>query len=80
MWVMLGEMFQNKFRGAALAISGFVQWMANFTITLTFPILLSAFGLGGAYGLYAIFAVISIFFVAALVRETKGKTLEEMGD
>lgn len=78
MWVMLGEMFQNKFRGAALAISGFVQWMANFTITLTFPILLSAFGLGGAYGLYAVFAFISIFFVAALVKETKGKTLEEM--
>jgi len=78
MWVMLGEMFQNKFRGAALAISGFVQWMANFTITLTFPILLSGFGLGGAYGLYAIFALVSIFFVAYLVKETKGKTLEEM--
>jgi len=78
MWVMLGEMFQNQFRGAALSISGFVQWMSNFAITMTFPILLGSFGLGGAYGLYAAFAAISIFFVVKLVRETKGKPLEDM--
>ena len=78
MWVMLGEMFQNKFRGAALSISGFAQWVANFAITMTFPIFLASFGLGGAYGVYTFFALISIFFVLKLVRETKGKALEEM--
>lgn len=78
MWVMLGEMFQNRFRGAALSISGFAQWMANFAITMTFPILLSRFGLGGAYGVYTFFAFVSIFFVLKLVNETKGKALEEM--
>lgn len=78
MWVMLGEMFKNRFRGAALSISGFAQWMANFAITMTFPILLSSFGLGGAYGLYTVCAILSIFFVLRFVRETKGKTLEEM--
>ncbi|MFV0337041.1 MAG: sugar porter family MFS transporter [Chthoniobacterales bacterium] len=80
MWVMLGEMFQNKFRGAALSVSGFAQWMANFSITLSFPLLLSSLGLGGAYGLYAFFALVSIFFVLYLVKETKGKELEDMGD
>lgn len=78
MWVMLGEMFKNRFRGAALSISGFAQWVSNFAITMTFPILLTSFGLGGAYGLYTICAVLSIFFVLWFVRETKGKTLEEM--
>ena len=78
MWVMLGEMFQNQFRGAALSVSGFVQWISNFAITMTFPILLASFGLGGAYGLYTLFAAISILFVVKLVRETKGKPLEEM--
>ena len=78
MWVMLGEMFQNQFRGAALSVSGFVQWMSNFAITMTFPILLGAFGLGGAYGLYTVFAAVSIVFVMKLVRETKGKPLEDM--
>jgi len=78
MWVMLGEMFKNQIRGAALSISGFSQWMANFAITMTFPILLARFGLGGAYGLYTLCAAISIVFVWILVKETKGKTLEEM--
>jgi MFS transporter, SP family, sugar:H+ symporter len=78
MWVMLGEMFPNQFRGAALSVSGFVQWVSNFAITMTFPILLGSFGLGGAYSLYAAFAAISIWFVVKLVRETKGKTLEDM--
>jgi SP family sugar:H+ symporter-like MFS transporter len=78
MWVMLGEMFPNQFRGAALSVSGFVQWISNFAITMTFPILLGSFGLGGAYSLYAAFAAVSIWFVLKLVRETKGKTLEDM--
>ena len=78
MWVMLGEMFQNQVRGAALSISGFVQWICNFAITMTFPILLGSFGLDGAYGLYTFFGAISIIFVVKLVHETKGKPLEEM--
>lgn len=78
MWVMLGEMFPNQIRGAGLAVSGFAQWFANFIITLTFPILLVGIGLGGAYLLYAICAVISIGFVAKLVKETKGVELEDM--
>src|SRR5438270_1818865 len=78
MWVMLGEMFPNQFRGAALSVSGFIQWISNFAITMTFPILLGSFGLGGAYSLYAAFAAVSIWFVLKLVRETKGKTLEDM--
>jgi SP family sugar:H+ symporter-like MFS transporter len=78
MWVMLGEMFQNQFRGAALSVSGFVQWMSNFAITMTFPILLASFGLGGAYGFYTFFAAVSVVFVLKFVHETKGRPLEEM--
>jgi SP family sugar:H+ symporter-like MFS transporter len=78
MWVMLGEMFPNQVRGAALAVAGFSQWIANFLVTMTFPIFLKVIGLGGAYGLYAFFALLSFFFVRAAIRETKGRTLEEM--
>lgn len=80
MWVMLGEMFPNQLRGSGLAVSGLAQWLANFGITMTFPILLTTIGLTGAYGIYAVFAVISVFFVLKLVPETKGKELEEMDD
>ena len=78
MWVMLGEMFPNQVRGAGLAVSGFFQWLANFGITMTFPIFLATIGLMGAYGLYAIAAGISVLFVLHAVRETRGMTLENM--
>lgn len=79
MWVLLGEMFPNKIRGAALAVAGFVQWMANWLVTVTFPVISSA-SLVFAYGLYAFFALISVFFVIKAVRETKGVELEDMKD
>src|SRR5262249_49165788 len=78
MWVLLGEMFPNRLRGAALAVAGATNWAANFLVTVTFLPLLKALGLAGAYGLYTLAAAISLFFVWAAVRETKGKTLEEM--
>jgi SP family sugar:H+ symporter-like MFS transporter len=79
MWVLLGEMFPNRMRGAALAVSGATNWVANFAVTLTFPPLLKGAGLAGAYGLYAAAAVVSWLFVRTAVRETKGKALEQMG-
>ncbi|KAA0020672.1 sugar porter family MFS transporter [Salinicola corii] len=78
MWVMLGEMFPNQVRGSGLAIAGLFQWLANFAITMTFPIMLASIGLTGAYGFYALCALISAIFVARFVRETNGKELEEM--
>ena len=78
MWVMLGEMFPNKIRGAALAVAVTAQWLANWLVTVTFPSILNIGGPGFAYALYAIFAAISIFFVMRYVTETKGRTLEQM--
>ncbi len=78
MWVLLGEMFPNQMRGSGLAVSGFFQWMANFGITMTFPILLATTGLASAYGLYAAAAIVSLWFVKVSVRETRGKALEHM--
>jgi len=78
MWVMLGEMFPNQVRGSALAISGFAQWVANFGITISFPIMLKSIGLGITYLFYAVSAFISLFFIIKFVRETKGIELEEM--
>lgn len=78
MWVMLGEMFPNQIRGVGLAVSGLAQWLCNFLITMTFPLLLTGIGLAGAYGLYALGALLSVFFVLKMVHETKGKELEEM--
>ncbi len=76
-WVLLGEMFNNRIRGAALALAASAQWIANWVVTLTFPPLSKA-GLGLAYGLYTAAAGLSLVFVVRYVRETKGRALEDM--
>lgn len=76
-WVLLGEMFPNRIRATALAVAAAAQWLANFAITSTFPAL-AELGLTFAYGLYAGFALLSLLFVLAGVRETKGIELEDM--
>jgi sugar porter (SP) family MFS transporter len=77
-WVLLGEMFNNRIRAMALAVAAAIQWIANFVVSTTFPPMLKYTGLGSAYGLYTICAAISFFFVLFLVKETKGKELESM--
>ncbi|BAZ26771.1 sugar transporter [Kalymmatonema gypsitolerans NIES-4073] len=77
-WVLLGEMFNNKIRAAALSVAAAMQWVANFVVSTTFPPILQYFGLGAAYGLYTTAAAISLFFVLFFIKETKGIELEDM--
>ena len=78
LWVLLGEMFPNRIRSAALGLASGVQWLANWTIVVTFPALRHALGL--AYGFYALCALLSLLFVWRWVRETNGVSLEDMPD
>jgi SP family sugar:H+ symporter-like MFS transporter len=77
-WVMLGEMFPNKIRAAALGVAASAQWIANWAITASFPSL-SDWNLSATYVIYTAFAALSVPFVLKFVKETKGKALEEMG-
>ncbi|WP_289009604.1 sugar porter family MFS transporter [uncultured Thermomonospora sp.] len=76
-WVLLGEMFNNFIRAAALAVAAAAQWIANWLITMTFPAM-AALGLGFAYGFYTLSAGVAFLFVYKAVRETKGRELEDM--
>jgi MFS family permease len=75
-WVLLGEMFPNRIRAAALGLAAAGQWAANWLITVSFPELRNH--LGVAYGFYALCAILSFLFVWTWVRETKGVSLEDM--
>ena len=57
-WVLLGEMFPNRIRAAALGLAAAGQWVANWLITVTFPGLRDH--LGAAYGFYAVCAVLVV--------------------
>ena len=76
-WVLLGEMFPNKIRAAALSIGVMANWIANFIVSETFPTLVSI-SLGLAYGIFTVCALLSFFYVLKFVKETKGVELEDM--
>jgi SP family sugar:H+ symporter-like MFS transporter len=77
-WVLLGEMFPNALRGAAMAVAVFAQWMANWLVTVSFPPAVRSLGPAAPYGVYFTMAVVSFLFVTRMVRETRGRELEEM--
>ena len=78
-WVLLGEMFPNKIRAAAMSVAVASNWIANFIVSEAFPELVQV-GLGIAYGLFTLFAVLSLLYVWRFVRETKGAELEQMDE
>ena len=84
-WVLIAEIFPNTIRGAAVAIAVAAQWISNFIVSSTFVPMFNMhltegddFGHWFTYGLYGVICVIAAIFVARLVPETKGKTLEDM--
>ena len=82
-WVLLSEIFPNSVRGA-MSIAVSAQWIANWLVSLTFPImndnhwLTSLFNHGFSYWIYGVMGILAALFVWKLVPETKGKTLEEI--
>ncbi len=77
-WVMLAEIFPLRIRGAAMGVATLLLWGANFVVSLTFPILLSAVGIGYLFLGYAVIGVLAFLFVRVFVVETKGRSLEEI--
>ena len=76
-WVVLSEIFPTDIRGRAMSVATFSLWVACFAVLQTFPVFLEYFGENTFYG-YAAICGFAFFFVLFIVRETKGKTLEEI--
>src|SRR5919201_496823 len=79
-WLLLSEIFPMAIRGFAMGIAVFVLWTVNGTISLVFPQLVQAAGASATFGLFVLINLLSIFFVARFVPETRGRTLEELED
>jgi SP family sugar porter-like MFS transporter len=77
-WVLLSEIFPNRIRGAAMSVSTVSLWSACFVLTYTFPLLNKGLGPAGTFWIYAGISVFGFIFIRSRVRETKGKTLEEI--
>jgi SP family sugar porter-like MFS transporter len=77
-WVVISEIFPNRIRGAAMAISTIALWSASFLLTYTFPLLNNILGAAGTFWLYGAICVAGFMFIYKKLPETKGKSLEEI--
>ncbi|WP_425236489.1 sugar porter family MFS transporter [Ulvibacterium sp.] len=78
MWVLLSEMYPNKYRGLAIGVIGFVNSFASWLVQQVFPWELSNLGNAMSFFIFGIIAVIGFFVLFRILPETKGKSLEQL--
>lgn len=76
-WVLISEIFPNSVRSAATTIAIICLWSAYFVLVFTFPLLFEKAGYWSFY-IYAAVCALGFLFVWWKIKETKGKTLEEL--
>lgn len=78
MWVMLSELFPNRYRGLAIGFIGFINGFASWLVQFIFPWELSNLGNAISFGIFGIIALVGFFIFLKILPETKGKSLEEI--
>jgi len=76
-WVLISEIFPNNVRAKATSVAVLCLWAAYFVLTFSFPILYAKLQ-DKTFYIYVIICFLGFLFVWFKVKETKGKTLEEM--
>jgi len=76
-WVLISEIFPNKVRSEATTVAVVSLWLGYFLLVFTFPFLFEQLQERSFY-IYAAICVAGLLFVWRRVKETKGKTLEEL--
>lgn len=77
-WTYMSEIFPNRIRGTAMSVPVFTQWVFNALIVLVFPAMLNKLSTSTTFGILALFAIGQLFFTIKYMKETKGKSLEEI--
>ncbi|QGY28563.1 sugar porter family MFS transporter [Pantoea cypripedii] len=77
-WLLLSEIFPTRLRGIFMGGAVFAMWIANFLISLMFPILLATVGLSGAFFIFAAIGIGGAIFVIRCVPETRNRSLEQI--
>ena len=78
MWVMLSELFPNKYRGLAIGVIGFVNSFISWVVQQVFPWELSNLGNAMSFLIFGVIALFGFFILLRILPETKGKSLEQI--
>ena len=76
-WVFISEIFPNHLRSSGQAFGSSVHWVLAAIIPSLIPVLFSAIGAGTVFAFFAFMMVLQLLFVAFIMPETKGVSLEE---
>src|SRR5215204_2811979 len=75
-WVYLSEIFPNLVRSMALSVATLALWLADFAVTLSFPVMTKQLGTASTMFCYAALCVVAFVYMLLKVKETKGRSLE----
>jgi len=79
-FIITAEIFPATCRAKGAAVCWAANWAANFVVSQTFPLMLSAVKPSGTFFFYAAICVAAVWFVWARVPETSCRTLEDLQD
>ncbi|WP_411030286.1 sugar porter family MFS transporter [Spongiimicrobium sp. 3-5] len=77
-WVMLSELFPNKYRGLAIGVIGFANSFSSWVVQQIFPWELSNLGNAMSFLIFGLIALVGFFVLLKILPETKGKSLEQL--
>lgn len=79
-YAMLGEVFPTDVAGVASSIVACMSSVFNFVAIKMHPYLMLWIGTSGTFAAYGTLSLCAIAFVAVFVPDTKGKSIEQIGD
>jgi sugar porter (SP) family MFS transporter len=79
-WVFISEIFPNSVRAQGQSLGSFTHWFMAAVIAFTFPYIASTLGGGNTFMIFTIMMVLQLLFVWKMMPETKGTSLEEIGE
>ncbi|GBQ65791.1 major facilitator superfamily transporter [Ameyamaea chiangmaiensis NBRC 103196] len=76
-WLLMSELFPVRARGVLTGLSVAAQWLCNATVAFLFPVVLHWIG-AYTFFVFAAINVLSLMFVAKVLPETRGMSLERL--
>jgi sugar porter (SP) family MFS transporter len=77
-WVFISEIFPTHLRGAGQSFGSSVHWILAAAVPSLIPVLFTKIGPATVFAFFAFMMVLQLLFVAFIMPETKGKSLEDL--